>query len=163
VTMQNHAGTRCDTRHNFGTPRPRCNVMYRIYDLDGELFYVGLSNQFEQRVYAHVFTDKLPYAHVIRVEAFPDRDVAALSEAWAYQVERPSKNRMLLTGADRTCRPTHVAFFDLTGGILWGLSQEWLCLDGGSLVPAITPTWARPLGRKFRREGEFYIYAGEVT
>lgn len=72
-----------------GTP----TALYRIYDADGALLYVGISIRLPERVAEHS-KDKPWWMSAARIdlEHFPDRTSAGIAEAAAIRAERPIHN-----------------------------------------------------------------------
>lgn len=70
-----------------------CNL-YRHFDVDGRLLYVGISNSAIARLKEHQhghshWVDEI--AHMT-VETFPSREIALAMERWAIQREKPLHN-----------------------------------------------------------------------
>lgn len=68
-------------------------ILYRLFDVDGTLLYVGITGSLGQRWEQHVAT-KHWWDQVTRteIERFPDRDLAAAAEKVAITTERPIYN-----------------------------------------------------------------------
>lgn len=69
------------------------HYVYRLYDVEGRLLYVGLSRDVMSRIAAHART-KPWYFRVasMHVRAFADRDAAAQAEETAIRNEAPLHN-----------------------------------------------------------------------
>lgn len=66
--------------------------VYRLYDAEGRLLYVGLARRPENRIYAH---KRKPWGHLINsmaVEWFDDREAAKAAERTAIHHEEPIHN-----------------------------------------------------------------------
>lgn len=79
--------------------------LYRLFDDEGSLLYVGVTNDPTGRIQAH---RRKEWGHeIMRTESqeFRSRDMALAAEARAIRTERPSRNRMLpsvsLSASDR--------------------------------------------------------------
>jgi len=71
----------------------RAHVLYRMYDADGALLYIGITCNPSRRFERH-YADKPWYADVahIALEHFPDRPSVLLAERRAIAEERPLHN-----------------------------------------------------------------------
>ena len=75
-------------------PRPPGHTsLYRFFDADGALLYIGITNCLPRRFERHE-GEKPWFAHVARVtvEHHPDRDAALVAERIAIQQEKPRYN-----------------------------------------------------------------------
>lgn len=71
-------------------------VVYRLFDGDGRLIYVGCSRSLETRIYTHVKKSWFGWAiHRVGVQLAPDRATALAMESEAILTENPRWN---LTG-----------------------------------------------------------------
>ncbi|MEV8474858.1 GntR family transcriptional regulator [Streptomyces sp. NPDC051173] len=75
-------------------PKPKCTALYRLYDVDDRLLYVGITNDVTKRWLDHQCT-KQWWALVVRktVEWFDARVDAECAEIEAIKGERPRYNR----------------------------------------------------------------------
>lgn len=71
----------------------RPHILYRFYDADDELLYIGITNNPQNRFNSHR-TDKSWFKKVIRstMQHFPTREALAFAEIHAIQSERPKYN-----------------------------------------------------------------------
>ena len=68
-------------------------VVYRIYDQEGGLLYVGMTNDFDMRMYQHRRDSRwFPLAHDYRLTTYPTRRLAARAEWQAIRTEEPMFN-----------------------------------------------------------------------
>lgn len=80
-------------RHNYSKRPTGKTAVYRFYDRNGKLLYVGITNNVERRIAQHL-VDK-PWAHQIvrrSVEVYSSRDAALAAERRAIRRERPKYN-----------------------------------------------------------------------
>ena len=84
----------------------KTNTLYRFFDTDGSLLYVGITSNPPMRFSQHR-SDKSWWTEVTRIEMaqFPDRASLAVAEREAIQAESPRYNKML-NGARRTSDAT---------------------------------------------------------
>ncbi len=75
------------------------HVLYRLYDADDGLLYVGITNQWVRRESEHS-RDKAWWSEVHRIshEVYPDRPTAMAAEKAAIRSERPVFNRARYEG-----------------------------------------------------------------
>lgn len=67
--------------------------VYRIFDLSGELAYVGISATIMQRLHGHVKASPwFPKRAIVHVETYKDREAALQAESWAIAHEHPTHN-----------------------------------------------------------------------
>lgn len=91
--------------------------LYRFFDSDNQLLYVGITHRVESRFAGH--QRKKPWHLVarIQIEQFPTREEAAQAERLAIQTEHPIWNIALATaplpifGCDHCHRPLKSLFF----------------------------------------------------
>lgn len=72
---------------------PRRTTLYRLYDLDGALLYVGITHQWAQRKHEHA--SRQPWWREVTsmaFEEFPTREEAAAAEFCAITTESPCYN-----------------------------------------------------------------------
>ena len=69
-------------------------ALYRYFDADGRLLYVGIASHFPSRVEQHARYDWWePKSASMTIEHFPDRETAHAAELVAIRDERPRYNR----------------------------------------------------------------------
>jgi len=66
--------------------------LYRYYDAQGALLYVGIADDWRQRMKQHRYADWFPMAGRLSVEYHPDRRSAAAAELAAIRSEWPLYN-----------------------------------------------------------------------
>lgn len=75
--------------------RPACCHLYRFYDADGVLLYVGISGRIRQRVKEHAAgASWFEVAARVDIQHLPNRKEAADAERAAIKAERPLHNVM---------------------------------------------------------------------
>jgi hypothetical protein len=67
-------------------------AVYRMFDANGELLYVGVSANMGVRIAGHSEKRWFPLVTTIRLEWFPTRAAAEAAEAKAIRTERPQIN-----------------------------------------------------------------------
>jgi hypothetical protein len=77
-------------------------TVYRIFDADNQLLYVGVTSRGVQRFYEHMLKNWWTTASVITVKHFADRQSALDAEAEALRTESPLHNHREGVPA-RTC------------------------------------------------------------
>ena len=98
--------------------------LYRYYDADGDLLYVGISNEPNTRMTRHATAEWFITAVATFYECFPLRRLAEAAEEMAIAAEDPIYNVVR-----RHCG--HVSahdanwYFDETGGALVGRDRYW--------------------------------------
>ena len=104
--------------------------LYRYFDPDLTLLYVGISNQFEDRDLAHFKSKawRVANARWIFVEHFPTRRIAEHAEDKAIAEEAPTDNVKRLTPTSPYCF-RNAWFLEETGGLLVGKFRLWLDAD----------------------------------
>lgn len=73
-------------------PAPGYTALYRFYDADGALLYIGICGEPLKRWYTHADKEWWPNVQTFRVVWFPSRDEAAHAEAETIIAERPRHN-----------------------------------------------------------------------
>lgn len=69
-------------------------TLYRYYDREGRLLYVGITGSGSSRMAAHASTSRWwRYVRTARFEHFRTREAALLAETMAIQTERPKFNK----------------------------------------------------------------------
>ena len=74
---------------------PRCDsptALYRYFEADGTLLYIGISNQPLFRHDQHIRAEWFPYARYYCAECFPCRRIAEWAEAIMIRAEDPEFN-----------------------------------------------------------------------
>ena len=85
------------------------SAVYRIYDHDGDLMYLGLSDKPKQRISHHRFHKSWGYAmEAYKVREYPTRQQAAAVERKAIAILRPRYDRSNNTREPRP--PVHRPF-----------------------------------------------------
>lgn len=85
-------------------------ALYRLYDADGVLLYVGIAKDPEQRWQGHAYSANSPWWPLVArktVTWFPSREVADLAETEAIKDERPIHNRAKVYGRPSNWGRTH--------------------------------------------------------
>lgn len=67
-------------------------ALYRFFDADGELLYVGITHRLNERLSAHKKTKAWDEVAQIKLEHYPDRLEAELAEIRAIREESPAWN-----------------------------------------------------------------------
>jgi predicted GIY-YIG superfamily endonuclease len=67
-------------------------LLYRIYDIEGVLQYVGQTTDVRRRIWDHIKSNRFPVM-TYTAEEYPTRAAAALAERAAIKAERPLHNR----------------------------------------------------------------------
>lgn len=76
------------------------DVVYRVYDEDDELLYVGMSSRVYYRLRSHESTQWWwGLAATVSIRRYSDRQAARSAEIWAIRTERPVFN---IAGKHRT-------------------------------------------------------------
>jgi predicted GIY-YIG superfamily endonuclease len=70
----------------------RPTVVYRCYDAEGTLLYVGLSNNLVGRIAKHKRRDWWPDVASLETVEYPDRESAQYAERDAIHHEKPVHN-----------------------------------------------------------------------
>lgn len=88
--------SRASTRVSYGGE----HVVYRVYDADERLLYIGATGDIQNRLRVHGYQSPW-YVQAARVdiEAFPDRPTAFAAEAYAIREESPLHNVRSKVGA----------------------------------------------------------------
>lgn len=105
---------------------PTC--LYRYFDEDGDLLYVGVARWPWNRDLQHFGQSRWrPLATFMRVEVFPRRRLAEMAEALAISAERPLHNvKQPIT--DSTVYPADEWFLLPRGGRFIGDDPVWVSL-----------------------------------
>lgn len=81
------------------------HMVYRVYDEDGGLLYVGMSRDIYNRFAVHdIQTLWWEQAHHATTEEFPDRYQAEAAERAAIEAEYPFHNKLHKLGGCPTCK-----------------------------------------------------------
>jgi len=90
----------------------RSNILYRLYDADGELLYVGITREVAQRMKNHRYASRAWFGRVASIETttFPSHFDAWQAEGEAIRTEGPLFN-VYHTGRryKSDCYPAQVA------------------------------------------------------
>lgn len=102
--------------------------LYRYFGAEGELLYIGISNEPEKRDHAHWSSDEFhTYSLTMTVEIFPTRALAELAECIAIYDEDPEFNTKRKTPArDMLDYPRYKWYIDQQGGRLIGEANATL-------------------------------------
>tara|TARA_R110000868_G_scaffold94316_2_gene260280 strand:+ start:2477 stop:2971 length:495 start_codon:yes stop_codon:yes gene_type:complete len=99
----------------------RC-ALYRHFDADGALLYVGITNNPQRRLAQHVAgSDWMELIATTETQWFGDRGEALTAEAKAIQSERPKFNKTYTPAADRKHADLGDRIRQLR--LSWGMSQ----------------------------------------
>ncbi len=102
--------------------------LYRYFHDDGTLLYVGMSNQFTLRDRAHHKSSHWRcVASWVRLEVFPNRDIAEIAESWAIEEERPMWN-VKAQSPRYPARARHGWYLDRMGGLI-GELPRWAAVQ----------------------------------
>lgn len=113
------------------TTRDSCAV-YRWYDEDGVLLYVGVTVDLASRAEKHRASIFWPFATTMRAETYSSVAEARSAEGHAVRSENPVFNRALVPAAEREARFTRAVAYltarpDIQLGVAaanWGLRQR---------------------------------------
>lgn len=94
-------------------------ALYRHFDADGRLLYVGISLSAVQRLAQHATSDWSAEIRRVEVETFPDRVSAATAERESIRREQPIYNKRRYPEP-----PTHVARRPLPPKFLVGMKAR---------------------------------------
>lgn len=72
------------------------STLYRYFDADGTLIYLGISSNAMARLRSHKKDDWANRIATVKLERFPDRSAALAAESMAIKAERPMFNKMHL-------------------------------------------------------------------
>lgn len=125
--MQNDAGT-CDTGCQESD-----TFLYRAFNTDGRLLYVGITNCLARRFDQHCGSPWFDDLHAILVEAFPTRPIAEFAEAWAIWTEGPAFNDIRRHPCGSRLPVYAEAYLDGADGVL-ASARSWLTVS--SVYPA---------------------------
>ena len=68
--------------------------LYRAFDSQNQLLYVGISGKWSERLHAHEKTSEwMEHTETVKIEKFPDRESVEKAEVIAIQSERPRYNK----------------------------------------------------------------------
>lgn len=98
--------------------------LYRYYDADGDLLYVGISNEPKVRMIKHVRTAWFRDAVAIFYECYPLRRLAEAAEQMAIRIEDPLHN-VVRRYCDHLSAHDVDWYFDLTENSLVGQGRFW--------------------------------------
>lgn len=107
--------------------------LYRYYDADGGLLYVGRTFDFLRRDHQHQVADWRWDAASVTLELFPSRSMADLAERTAINLEQPAVNVLKLPHSDFYI-PRDEWFFAKQGRRLIGCRPARLEIDGPYFV-----------------------------
>lgn len=68
------------------------SILYRYFDDEGYLLYVGITDHLNNRDAAHMNSVWRPHARLLCIEGFPDRYTAETAESWSILAEDPIFN-----------------------------------------------------------------------
>ena len=118
--------------------------LYRYFDEDGALLYVGITNQLRQRDTAHWKSKRWRReAALISVEWFPTRRLAEFCEGRAIWAEDPAHNVLRRWPIEPPVAPIDRHLVDPETGIIPGLDLMWF-ESGGYLQDCPTTIPANP-------------------
>jgi hypothetical protein len=124
----------------------RC-VLYRLYNGQGQLLYIGISGDVHKRLSAHARTQPWwPEVESCQVEFFPTRDVLADAERLAIREEHPRHNIVGRANEENTMEAMPLA--DTEASIV-EVHPDGLVIDGQkvtclSVVESQTTTGLNP-------------------
>lgn len=128
------------------TPRPGATAVYRLYDRDNTLLYVGISNRPDLRFKQHA-ADKPWWPQVFRreVRMFRTRSQALRAEEVAIRSERPLYNIVHNEANPRRVRYRKIQSARRTRRIRWVWPGAWNVTAVSALVLAgAAEGWWRP-------------------
>jgi predicted GIY-YIG superfamily endonuclease len=70
----------------------RSAFLYRVYDIEGVLQYIGQTTDVRRRIWDHIKSNRFPMM-TYTTEEYPTREAAAMAERAAIKTERPLHNR----------------------------------------------------------------------
>lgn len=69
--------------------------LYRAFDKEGQLLYIGISGQWHHRLHQHEKTSEwMERADYVKIERFPDRESVSNAERLAVVTEKPLYNKV---------------------------------------------------------------------
>lgn len=146
--------------HALGAfPEGKTHAVYRLYDADRQLLYVGLTKSFGRRMSAHSTRSWWPRVEDIFVTFHEDRATAAAVEEREIRERQPQHNSRHhpLEEIRRAIGPVDIAYklvapgwFDADGNLITGPSQRRRSSPGNALgtgnPPATMPARSPDLG-----------------
>ena len=113
-------------RYGTGLSVAEKTTLYRYFDWDGVLLYIGISNQLVQRDTAHWKKSRWrPDAAFLSVEWFPIRRLAEFCEDRAIWAESPVHNARRRWDYEPDVAPIYRHLVDPDTGIIPGLHPMW--------------------------------------
>ena len=123
--------------------------LYRLFGGEGELLYIGISNEYTQRMRGHFRdSDWFPTVREIRIEKCSTREEALFKEREAVQLEKPFHNIKLVAKdpvktADRKVNYEGQMYFDTASAADYlGITEQELVNDRRRLtsIPYYQPS-----------------------
>lgn len=119
---------------------PEPNFLYRYFNEDGFLLYLGITRRIHERDTAHWQAIWRPLAHYMFVETFPTRRLVEAAEFRAYEAESPHFNCMIPYRAGFEA-VTMAWYGRRTGGKWVGYNPQWFAMGKDGLACIEAPGW----------------------
>ncbi|MDD9726161.1 GIY-YIG nuclease family protein [Roseovarius sp. SK2] len=155
--MNLHAYTRADQRYLEDERYDSATCLYRYYDPNDHLLYVGISNQPKRREERHWQEDRhwRQHAFYMTVEMYPTRKLAEIAEKKAIKNEDPEFNKCRLSDCGAEHAPRHAWYMEKCGGELKGEDSAIFDLCGYEVPEGYAHTfWTEPTLRSHCSSGQ---------
>lgn len=142
--------------------------LYRAFDSDGQLLYIGISGQWHQRLHQHEKTsDWIEKADYVKIERFADRQAVSEAEQLAVITEKPLYNKVYVEEYESAATHWHRIKKWVKSGVAPDEQHQELVDDLRSTAFEVygnKPAQLRPRGMAFLflEQIEFDVFHGRL-